>query len=240
MSIMGELTELTDSTHNLMDKLNNPDDKIVLQINNVKYVICHIGEMYSLVSIYNNEVLMNAKLPASLGQKTAAASFPVVLASDAYVSITGYDLASNSVYVSPTYLDNDVYLEEDSAVATTALTANTIYYYPTTDGVAMGAYRNLSIHYNLVNGTDGYSEWWLEGSNRATFIAPFINITRSAGQYSLGSLYPTTTVKSSVGNGLSQNDIIIIQEPNLVRIRFAVRFYTANSGSVILSFRRSS
>ena len=194
----------------------------------------------TLNSILVQDTAINAKLPASLGQKTASASFPVVLASDAYVSITGYDLASNSVYISSTYLDNDVYLEEDSAVATTALTAGTIYYYPATDGVAMGSYRNLSIHYNLVNGTDGYSEIWFEGSNRATFIAPFINITKSAGQVSSGSLYASTSAKSSVGNGLSQNDIALFQEPNLVRIRLAVKFYTANSGSVIVSFRRSS
>lgn len=55
------VTDLVDKLvySNVMDKLHNPDDKIIIVLNNIKYVIIHIGEMYSMVPIRNNEIFID-------------------------------------------------------------------------------------------------------------------------------------------------------------------------------------
>lgn len=58
------ITELVENLveSNLIDKLNNPDDKIILVINSIKYVIVHTGELYSLVPIYNDDIFIDTDI----------------------------------------------------------------------------------------------------------------------------------------------------------------------------------
>ena len=51
----------------------------------------------TLNSILVQDTAINGKLPASLGQKTSAASLPVVLASDAYVQIAAFENAYQTI-----------------------------------------------------------------------------------------------------------------------------------------------
>jgi superfamily II DNA or RNA helicase len=58
-----EITEMSDELNsiNLIDKIQNPDDKIIMRINDINYVITQVGELYSMVPIYNDELFIDTE-----------------------------------------------------------------------------------------------------------------------------------------------------------------------------------
>lgn len=46
---------------NLIDKIQNADDKIILVLNGVNYVITHIGELYTLVPLHNEDIFVDTE-----------------------------------------------------------------------------------------------------------------------------------------------------------------------------------
>lgn len=63
MYVEPNITDLTSELNstNLIDKLQNPDDKIILISNNIKHVITHVGELYSLAPLYNDEIFVDTE-----------------------------------------------------------------------------------------------------------------------------------------------------------------------------------
>ena len=46
---------------NIIEKLNNPYDKIILNFNNIPYIISQVGELYSLSPVINGEVFIDSE-----------------------------------------------------------------------------------------------------------------------------------------------------------------------------------
>lgn len=57
------ITNLSDEliAINLIDKIQNSDDKILVIIDTIPYVITHIGELYTLVSLYNEDIFVDTE-----------------------------------------------------------------------------------------------------------------------------------------------------------------------------------
>lgn len=53
------IQKMHDSSHNLMDKIRNPNDKILREKGQVRHMITHYGEFYLLMPVVNEEVNMN-------------------------------------------------------------------------------------------------------------------------------------------------------------------------------------
>jgi hypothetical protein len=47
---------------NLLDKVRNPDDKIIMVQNDVQFIITHVGELYIMAPIINNEIVYGAEM----------------------------------------------------------------------------------------------------------------------------------------------------------------------------------
>jgi superfamily II DNA or RNA helicase len=58
--LIKELVDTLDES-NIVEKINNPHDKIILISNGIQYIITQVGELYSLVPIVNNEVFVDAE-----------------------------------------------------------------------------------------------------------------------------------------------------------------------------------
>lgn len=61
-----EFDDITVKSTALMKKINNPDDKIILTMNDIKHVIVHSGEMYSLVPLHHNEIFIDTEITSRL------------------------------------------------------------------------------------------------------------------------------------------------------------------------------
>lgn len=57
------MTEMINTLNesNIMDKLHNPDDKIIITIGEINYVIAHVGELYCLVPIQEGEIFIDVE-----------------------------------------------------------------------------------------------------------------------------------------------------------------------------------
>ena len=203
-----------------------------------------LAQKSTQLDAYAVEVAINNKLPSSLGQKTAANSFPVVMPNDAYWTISGYDLATNSNYVTPTYLENDVYLEEPLAVNTTGLTVvSGENYYPSADGVLIGSYRNISFEYSLTAANDGYVQLWVEATHGSASWTQRNVVTLAASSMTIGTTVIATPIVS--GQNATIKDILHFDNANVTRMRLVVKAIagltgTGTSGDIKISFRRNS
>lgn len=50
---------INDLNDSIMDKIHNHYDKIILNINDVNYIISHVGELYSLAPVINDEIFID-------------------------------------------------------------------------------------------------------------------------------------------------------------------------------------
>jgi superfamily II DNA or RNA helicase len=62
LSIENEIESVNTNETNLIDRINDPLDKIIIIIDNTKYVIQQCGELYSLIPIYNNEIFIDTEV----------------------------------------------------------------------------------------------------------------------------------------------------------------------------------
>lgn len=55
-------TDIRINKTNIMDKIRDPEDKVVMIMNNVKYIIKQTGVFYNLIPVYNDEVFIDTEI----------------------------------------------------------------------------------------------------------------------------------------------------------------------------------
>ena len=150
----------------------------------------------------------------------------------------GYDSPSNTVGVSQAYVESDLYLEEPLVVSTTALTANTEYYYPSSDGILMGSHDSVSWEYYCqagAAGTDTVQIWW-EATHGSNAWTQRNIITKTGYEQTSGSYLALTPLVSTISGTIQ--GLVNFSNPNVTRMRAVVKPIASNSRTVTISMRR--
>ena len=158
------------------------------------------------------------------------------------IETRSYDGSSDTLKVTPSYVSEDLYLEELLCVDTTGLTiVGGEVFYPSADGVLLGSYRNIAFEYSLIAANDGYIQAYWESTLGTSSWTQRNIVTLDSVNAVTGVKSATTPIVSTQNGTIS--GLIYFTNINTTRIRMAVKPLigltgTGTSGAVKLSIRR--